>query len=78
MITGNLVQLTAVLADSQYAGNIEFRDKGNAIATVPMFAGVAGASVVLPLGFHRLSAVVRGAGMWDGHATADQDYLVRQ
>ncbi len=78
VITGNLVQLTAVLADTQYAGSIEFRDKGNVIATVSMFGGVASASVVLPLGFHRLSAVVRGAGMWDGHATTDQDYLVRQ
>jgi hypothetical protein len=77
-LAGAAVQLTATLGDRGYAGSVEFRDRGVLVATAPLASGVAQASISLPAGVHQLSAVVRGAGVWQGNATAPATLVVNQ
>lgn len=75
---GTGVQLTATLADPYATGHVEFRDRGTPLATAPLVDGKARVAVPLPAGIRVLSAVVRGAGAWDGNATAPLALAVAQ
>ncbi|MEP7183005.1 MAG: hypothetical protein ABI886_12535 [Betaproteobacteria bacterium] len=75
---GDQVMLTARFFDPLLGGSVEFRDNGAVLATVPIVGGAAAKSIVLPVGVHRLRAVVRGAAPWDGHSTSDVDLVVEQ
>jgi hypothetical protein len=77
-MAGAQVQLTAKLGDRQYAGSIEFRDRGVVIGTVPLVAGTARLTLPFPAGIRQLSATVRGAGVWNGNTSAPLTLVVQQ
>ena len=77
-IAGTSMQLTARFFDPAFAGSIEFRRGATILGTAALNNGVAQLTSQQPLGIHALSAVVRGAGPWDGHATPVIYQVVQQ
>lgn len=77
-LAGAPVQLTATLGDRQYAGTVEFRSGGTLVGSAALAGGVAQLPTSFPAGIHRLTAVVRGPGFWNGNSTAPATLVVTQ
>jgi hypothetical protein len=77
-LAGASVQLTATLGDRSAVGHVDFHDRGALVGSAALVNGVAQATIGVPAGIHQLSAVVRGAGVWSGNATAPLTLVVNQ
>jgi hypothetical protein len=76
--SGQGITLAAKLGDARYAGSIEFRSGAQTLATVPLVGGAAAFSTAFAVGIHRLSAVFRGSGPFDGATAPEVVQLVNQ
>lgn len=77
-LAGAPIQLTATLGDRQYAGTVEFHDRGAVVGTAPLVAGIAQLTLPFAAGIRQLSATVRGPGVWYGNTTAPKTVVVQQ
>jgi hypothetical protein len=75
---GQPVDLVARLADSRYAGTIEFRNGAQVVGTVATSAGSAMLPLTLAAGIYRLSAVFHGGGPFDGIAVPELVQVINQ
>jgi len=67
-----------VTADARYTGTIEFAEGAQTLASVPLLAGAATASVSLPAGIHQLKAIFHGNGPFNGVASPEIVQVVNQ
>lgn len=63
--------LRATLADSRYAGAMEFVADGQVIGIAPIVAGSAVLPTTVSAGIHRVRAVFHGDGPFDGYASPE-------
>ena len=75
---GQPVTLTANVGDARFNGSIEFRDGAQLLAGVPVIGGAATFTTTLATGIHRLNATFRGAGPFDGTASAEVVQIINQ
>jgi hypothetical protein len=75
---GQVVVLQAAAADARFTGTVEFDDGAQTLASVPVVAGVATFSASLTAGIHRLKAVFRGNGPFNGLASPEIVQVVNQ
>jgi hypothetical protein len=78
VIAGQPITLRATLADSRYAGSVEFDEAGQALGIAPIVAGSAALSTTFAVGIHRLRAVLHGDGPFDGYASPELLLIVAQ
>ena len=78
VVAGQPCTLRATLADSRYAGAVEFDEAGQVIGIAPIVAGSAALSTTLTAGIHRLRAVFHGDGLFDGYASPELVLVVAQ
>jgi hypothetical protein len=77
-VAGQAVNLVATVADARYAGAIEFDDGATVLATVPLSGGIATFPANLAVGIHRLHAIFRGSGPFDGYASTEVIQVINQ
>ncbi|MGH8714144.1 MAG: FG-GAP-like repeat-containing protein [Casimicrobiaceae bacterium] len=68
---GEALTLTATVADVRNGGAVEFDDGEQVLGSVPVSGGRATLPVRLGAGVHRLRAVYRGSGRFDGTAALE-------
>ena len=75
---GQFLNLRAAVADARFSGTVEFDDGGTTLGSAVLTAGVATFPFSLPLGIHRLRAVFRGGGPFNGSASTEIIQVINQ
>jgi hypothetical protein len=70
-VAGQTLILAATVADARDSGTVEFDDGSEVLGIVPVSNGRATLPVSLGVGVHRLGAIYRGGGPFDGHSAPE-------
>jgi hypothetical protein len=72
------VTFRATLGDSRYSGSVDFVDDGHVLGSTQVVSGTATFSTTFAAGIHRVQAIFRGDGPFDGSASPEIILVVNQ